>query len=62
MPCRNREQRNAETAGYLNAFSLIPGFIDKVENIYNLPRINVGGGFKYFLNYYLNRYNGKSTD
>jgi len=49
-----REERYSESAGYLNAFSLQPGFINKIENIYNLPRVNIGGGFKYFLNNYWN--------
>ena len=44
-----RELEYAKTCGYRAAFNLEPGYAQHNKGRYDLPRINVGGGFKYLL-------------
>lgn len=44
-----REVEYAESCGYEAAFSLERGYIQKGDMLYELPRINIGGGFKYMI-------------
>ena len=46
-----REMNMAQSAGYRAAFSLLPGYLQENTTDFDLPRVNIGGGFRYFLNF-----------